>query len=63
MPQKEPHTYRVQSETDKRKWYDVAVFPWEDGFGDATCTCLSYRYYRERCKHIKRAISCYRHGL
>lgn len=56
------NTYKVQSEQDKDKWYQVVLEPkgfWIKG----ECDCSYYQHLRMHCEHIKRAITCFKHGL
>ena len=48
-----PSHWRVQSESDPSKKYDV----YEEGAGEFACTCEWTKFAGRNCKHVRRVMS------
>lgn len=59
---KELNAYKVRSESDPHKWYQVVLERWGRGY-KAKCSCPDYIYRRRRCKHIREALEAASYGL
>lgn len=57
-------TYKVQSESDKRRWYDVIIKTKRSSdYPDYECSCSNWRCTGSKCQHIERALTAYIYGV
>ena len=61
MTVKAINAYKVQSDFDPKRYYQVIIDPQKS---PATrCSCPEYVTENKVCKHIERALTCHIYGL
>jgi len=61
MTVKAINAYKVQSDVDPKRYYQVIIDP--EKSPATSCDCPEYVLQNKICRHIERALTCQAYGL